>query len=158
MSEPTESNLARRIWRSVFPAPLIPVNDRERRRAVVETLLLHIHPPTVPVRALRFTHTWGLGGRGWRLARITSATSDTSTATRIPFRVPSRSTPACPLYRLFVPLVALLILLSARARPYSSGLTIVLTSETVMLWSGGSRYPRGRPPANRPSTAGPPAD
>ena len=42
MSEPTESNLSRRIWRSIFPAPLIPVDVRERRRAVLETLLLHI--------------------------------------------------------------------------------------------------------------------
>jgi len=64
MTEPTEFNLARRIWRSIFPAPLIPVDDRDRRRAVLETLLLHIHPPTVPARALRFTHTWGLGGMG----------------------------------------------------------------------------------------------
>jgi len=74
MAEPTESNLARRIWRSVFPAPLIPADDRERRRAVVETLLLHIHPPTVPARALRFTHTFGLGGMGLVLLVLLAGT------------------------------------------------------------------------------------
>jgi len=74
MREPKESHLARRIWRSVFPAPLIPVDDRERRRAVVETLLLHIHPPTVPARALRFTNTWGLGGMGLVLLVLLAGT------------------------------------------------------------------------------------
>jgi quinol-cytochrome oxidoreductase complex cytochrome b subunit len=74
MSEQKDSHLARRIWRSVFPAPLIPVDDRERRRAVVETLLLHIHPPTVPARALRFTNTWGLGGMGLVLLVLLAGT------------------------------------------------------------------------------------
>jgi quinol-cytochrome oxidoreductase complex cytochrome b subunit len=74
MSEQKDSHLARRIWRSVFPAPLIPADDRERRRAVVETLLLHIHPPTVPARALRFTNTWGLGGMGLVLLVLLAGT------------------------------------------------------------------------------------
>jgi len=74
MRDPKESHLARRIWRSVFPAPLIPLDDRERRRAVVETLLLHIHPPTVPARALRFTNTWGLGGMGLVLLVLLAGT------------------------------------------------------------------------------------
>ena len=31
-------------------------------RAVVNNAILHLHPVTVPVPALRFTYTWGLGG------------------------------------------------------------------------------------------------
>jgi quinol-cytochrome oxidoreductase complex cytochrome b subunit len=38
------------------------VEDRSRIRAVLNSLILHLHPTRVPASALRFTYTWGLGG------------------------------------------------------------------------------------------------
>lgn len=39
-----------------------PADERSRMRAVANNLILHLHPTRVPAPALRFTHTWGLGG------------------------------------------------------------------------------------------------
>ena len=60
----TSDNLIARVWRSFQIGPLIPRDDRERRRTVLNTLILHIHPTTVPEATIRYTHTWGLGGMG----------------------------------------------------------------------------------------------
>jgi quinol-cytochrome oxidoreductase complex cytochrome b subunit len=57
-----QNGLVRRFWRSIFKGPIVPVDDRQRRRAVLDFLILHIHPPTVPASTIRYTHTWGLGG------------------------------------------------------------------------------------------------
>ncbi len=57
-----QDGLLRRVWGSVFKGPIVPVDDRQRRRAVLDFLILHIHPPTVPASTIRYTHTWGLGG------------------------------------------------------------------------------------------------
>ncbi len=57
-----QDSLLRRVWGSVFKGPIVPVDDRQRRRTVLDFLILHIHPPTVPVSTIRYTHTWGLGG------------------------------------------------------------------------------------------------
>jgi quinol-cytochrome oxidoreductase complex cytochrome b subunit len=40
----------------------LPKDDRGRMRMVVDNLVLHLHPTKVPVRTLRWTYTWGLGG------------------------------------------------------------------------------------------------
>jgi quinol-cytochrome oxidoreductase complex cytochrome b subunit len=37
-------------------------DDRVRLRAVLDSLILHLHPTRVPAAAIRFTYTWGLGG------------------------------------------------------------------------------------------------
>lgn len=68
------AELARRIWRSVFPDPLVPANDRARRLVVVETLVLHFRPVQVPAAALRFTHTFGLGGSAFVLVLLLAST------------------------------------------------------------------------------------
>ncbi len=47
---------------SVFIDPVYPGTSRERRRNLFDNLILHLHPPTVPERTLRFSLTWGLGG------------------------------------------------------------------------------------------------
>lgn len=47
---------------SIFPGPLIPDGDTERRRFLRRFLIFHFRPSTVPERTLRFTLTWGLGG------------------------------------------------------------------------------------------------
>jgi quinol-cytochrome oxidoreductase complex cytochrome b subunit len=56
-SGPTQS-----LGSSVFTDPVYPGTSRERKRNAFDALILHLHPPTVPERTLRFTLTWGLGG------------------------------------------------------------------------------------------------
>jgi quinol-cytochrome oxidoreductase complex cytochrome b subunit len=52
----------RRLWNSVFLETVYPRTSRERKRNAFDALILHIHPPTVPEKTLRFSLTWGLGG------------------------------------------------------------------------------------------------
>jgi quinol-cytochrome oxidoreductase complex cytochrome b subunit len=54
--------LLRRIRRSIFPEPLIPLTESDRKGYLVKNLILHFRPPTVPRETLRFSLTWGLGG------------------------------------------------------------------------------------------------
>ena len=56
------NGLSRRIFRSIFPSPIIPQTDRERKRYLINNLILHFRPSTVPEKTLKFTLTWGLGG------------------------------------------------------------------------------------------------
>ncbi|RME72021.1 MAG: DUF4405 domain-containing protein [Chloroflexi bacterium] len=51
-----------RVWRSIFRRPLVPRSDRERKLMVLDSLILHIHPSTVPEKTLQLSLTWGLGG------------------------------------------------------------------------------------------------
>lgn len=55
-------NLLIRIYRSIFPGHLNPKSEKERRRAVLNSLILHIHPPIVEKSTLKISRTWGLGG------------------------------------------------------------------------------------------------
>jgi quinol-cytochrome oxidoreductase complex cytochrome b subunit len=49
------------LWRSFFRhGP--PTTPRTRSQTVVSNFFLHLHPVTVPRRALALTFTWGLGG------------------------------------------------------------------------------------------------
>ena len=62
-SAPRPLSLVRRIWDSaVLRGPIVPQSDRDRAFVTVHTLLLHLRPVKVPARAIRFTHTFGLGG------------------------------------------------------------------------------------------------
>ena len=63
-SDRTESQpgYVRRIWLSMFPAPLPPRSERERTRFLLRNLILHFRPTLVPERTLRFSLTFGLGG------------------------------------------------------------------------------------------------
>ncbi|MBW1900128.1 MAG: cytochrome b N-terminal domain-containing protein [Deltaproteobacteria bacterium] len=54
--------LSRRVFQSIFPYPIIPKTDQERKRYLIKNLVLHLRPPTVPEKTLKFTLTWGLGG------------------------------------------------------------------------------------------------
>ncbi len=56
------AGLLKRIKQSIFPDPLIPRTELERRGYLIKNLLLHFRPATVPERTLRFSLTWGLGG------------------------------------------------------------------------------------------------
>ncbi|NTU84344.1 MAG: cytochrome bc complex cytochrome b subunit [Chloroflexales bacterium] len=51
-----------------------PADERSRMRAVANNLILHLHPTRVPAPALRFTHTWGLGGISALLSVLLIAT------------------------------------------------------------------------------------
>lgn len=58
-------------WKErLLPSPDGPADDRGRMRAVANNLILHLHPTKVPVKALRFTYTWGLGGLSATLATL----------------------------------------------------------------------------------------
>ncbi len=57
-----DSGLARRIWRSIVRRPLRLETDAGRRRFVLNTLVLHFRPVSVPLRTIRYSHTFGLGG------------------------------------------------------------------------------------------------
>jgi quinol-cytochrome oxidoreductase complex cytochrome b subunit len=50
------------IWRSVFPRPIRPRTERERRRTILEFFILHMRPARVRRSTLPYTHTFGLGG------------------------------------------------------------------------------------------------
>ncbi len=57
-----DGRLARRLWRSVFPRPIVPRTDRERRKAILDFFVLHLRPVRVRRSTLIYTHTFGLGG------------------------------------------------------------------------------------------------
>ncbi|MGO8753073.1 MAG: cytochrome b N-terminal domain-containing protein [Thermoguttaceae bacterium] len=57
------------LWRSVFRHGA-PSTARTRSLVVVSNFFLHLHPVTLPSRALRFTFTWGLGGISFLLFAI----------------------------------------------------------------------------------------
>ena len=44
--------------------------DRNRMVTVVNNLILHLHPTTIPAQAVRFSYTWGLGGISALLAGL----------------------------------------------------------------------------------------
>lgn len=66
----TESSLGQRIVRSIFPEPVFPNTDRQRRRFLLKNLVLHFRPATVPEKTLRLSLTWGLGGMAAVLALL----------------------------------------------------------------------------------------
>ncbi len=55
-------NLTARSWKERLFYTKQPADDRSRLRAVLDNLILHLHPTRVPAPAIRFTYTWGLGG------------------------------------------------------------------------------------------------
>jgi quinol-cytochrome oxidoreductase complex cytochrome b subunit len=54
--------LAARAWRSIFQCFGVSGSDDERKWAFANSLILHARPVRVPTKALRYTHTFGLGG------------------------------------------------------------------------------------------------
>ena len=59
---PERRGLLRSIWHSIFRGPVVPRDERERRRVVLIHLPLHLRPTRVPEAALRYSRTFGLGG------------------------------------------------------------------------------------------------
>lgn len=59
---PPSNSFRQRIRQSLFPRPINPESDRERKLMVLDSLILHLHPTSIPERTLKFSLTWGLGG------------------------------------------------------------------------------------------------
>ena len=72
--ETAPNGFLRRIARSIFPEPPVPRSDRDRARVTRSTFLLHLRPVLVPLRTLRWTHTFGLGGSSLVLVAILALT------------------------------------------------------------------------------------
>ena len=68
------ANALLRVWRSIFPAPVRPRTERERKRFLRSNLILHFRPPTVKEKTLTFTLSWGLGGMAATLVLLQMAT------------------------------------------------------------------------------------
>jgi quinol-cytochrome oxidoreductase complex cytochrome b subunit len=68
-----EPSIFERMHKGLAPDDL-PNDDRGRMRMVVDSLVLHLHPPKVPDRTLRWTYTYGLGGLAAVLMTILALT------------------------------------------------------------------------------------
>jgi len=62
------------VWRSVFPRPIVPRTERERRKTILDFFVLHLRPVRVRRSTLRYTHTFGLGGSSLVLIGLMVAT------------------------------------------------------------------------------------
>ena len=57
-----QGNILGRIYRSIVLRPVVPKTDADRRRTILEFLVLHMRPVRVRQSTVRYTHTFGLGG------------------------------------------------------------------------------------------------
>jgi quinol-cytochrome oxidoreductase complex cytochrome b subunit len=60
--KPSDSTLPQRGRYRSSLSPLYPHTEKERKRLLRNTLILHFRPPTINAETMRFTLTWGLGG------------------------------------------------------------------------------------------------
>ncbi|MDX2437570.1 MAG: hypothetical protein QNL88_11035, partial [Acidobacteriota bacterium] len=72
--EPTTAGVARRVWKSIFPRPIVPRTERERRKTILDVFVLHLRPVRVRRSTLPYTHTFGLGGSSLVLISLMVAT------------------------------------------------------------------------------------
>ena len=72
--DPRPESLPQRIKESIQRDELLPASDRERMKAVMNSLVLHLHASKIPVRSLKFTYTFGLGGLALLLIMILIST------------------------------------------------------------------------------------
>jgi len=63
-----------RAWRVALQGAAWPEEDRARMKRVMNDLILHLHPPRVNARAIRFTYTFGLGGTAILLLLVQAIT------------------------------------------------------------------------------------
>ncbi|MBI9070172.1 MAG: cytochrome b N-terminal domain-containing protein [Melioribacteraceae bacterium] len=57
-----KENIFKRIKNSVSDGSINPSSDRDRILLVLKSLILHLHPPMVNEKTIKFNHTFGLGG------------------------------------------------------------------------------------------------
>ncbi len=72
--EEARESAVRRFWRSVFPGPIVPRTERERRKTILDFFVLHLRPVRVRQSTLPYTHTFGLGGSSLVLISLMVAT------------------------------------------------------------------------------------
>ena len=70
----SDVNALLRVWRSIFPAPVRPRTETDRKRFLRRNLILHFRPATVKEKTLIFTLSWGLGGMAATLVLLQMAT------------------------------------------------------------------------------------
>lgn len=63
-----------RNWKERLFYTTTKSDDGSRMRSVVNNAILHLHPVSVPTRALKFSYTWGLGGISVLLALMLGIT------------------------------------------------------------------------------------
>jgi quinol-cytochrome oxidoreductase complex cytochrome b subunit len=63
-----------RNWKERLFYTTTKSDDSSRMRSVVNNAILHLHPVSVPARALKFSYTWGLGGISVFLALLLGIT------------------------------------------------------------------------------------
>ena len=68
------SGLIVRVWRSIFPRPIVPRTEREQRKTILDFFVLHARPVRVRRSTLKYTHTFGLGGSSLVLFGLMVAT------------------------------------------------------------------------------------
>lgn len=68
------SGVILRVWRSVFPRPIIPRTERDQRKTILDFFVLHARPVRVRQSTLKYTHTFGLGGSSLVLFGLMVAT------------------------------------------------------------------------------------
>ena len=71
---PEKEPVLKRVVKSIQREPLLPDDDRGRMKAVMNSLVLHIHPTKTPKASLKFTYTFGLGGLLLLLASVLAIT------------------------------------------------------------------------------------
>ncbi len=72
--EEERESAVRRVWRSIFPRPIVPKTERERRKTILDVFVLHLRPVRVRRATLPYTHTFGLGGSSLVLISLMVAT------------------------------------------------------------------------------------
>ena len=71
---PEKEPVLKRVVKSIQREPLLPDDDRGRMKAVMNSLVLHIHPTKTPKASLKFNYTFGLGGLLLLLASVLAIT------------------------------------------------------------------------------------
>jgi quinol-cytochrome oxidoreductase complex cytochrome b subunit len=74
LQDPRPDSLPERVRQSIRRDEFPLADDRSRMKAVMNNLVLHIHPSKVAKPTLKFTYTWGLGGLAILLMMILAVT------------------------------------------------------------------------------------
>ena len=56
------NKIFQRFKNSIYQGSLNPPSEQDRIRLVLKSLILHLHPPTISEKVIKFNHTFGLGG------------------------------------------------------------------------------------------------
>jgi quinol-cytochrome oxidoreductase complex cytochrome b subunit len=57
-----KNNIFERFKKSIYQGSLNPKSEQDRLRLIFRSLILHLHPPTINQKVIKFNHTFGLGG------------------------------------------------------------------------------------------------